>query len=227
MSTMSERVSLPDPSARRLLHPTDVAQAHPTYVRGWAMSILAAPEILTLVAALAWVLSGSWIAPTLAVLSTGVVAELARRHLMSEAWAHIPRKRQDRPRDTPAPYALIEAVIRPAAMVGGVVLVLMGLTDHDAGVRSWALGSAAGVGLALVGVSLVRWARTRSSCAALETATGLACVVAGTGVASFAGWIPEPLDPVAFLLGLGMLVMVYATWLGSRRMRSPGRSGPV
>ena len=119
MSTMSERVSLPDPSARRLLHPTDVAQAHPTYVHGWAMSILAAPEILTLVAALAWVLSGSWIAPTLAVLSTGVVAELARRHLMSEAWAHIPRKRQDRPRDTPAPYALIEAVIRPAAMVGG------------------------------------------------------------------------------------------------------------
>ena len=49
MSIISERVSLPDPSARRLLHPTDVAQAHPTYVRGCAMSILAAPEILTLV----------------------------------------------------------------------------------------------------------------------------------------------------------------------------------
>ncbi|NPC44151.1 hypothetical protein [Nocardioides sp. zg-1230] len=224
---MSERVSLPDPRAQRLLHPADVAQAHPAYVRGWAMSVLAAPEVLTLVGSLAWVLSGSWVAPTLAVLTTGVVAEMARRHLMGEAWAHIPRKRQDRTPDTPAPYALVEAIIRPAAMAAGVMLVLAGLTNHGAGVRSLAFGSAAGVVLALMGVPLMRWLRTRSSCAALEASAGLACVIAGIGVASFAGWIPEPLDPVAFLLGLGMLVVVYATWLGSRRLRSQDRSGPA
>lgn len=217
MSAMSERVSLPDPSAQRLLHPADVAQAHPAYVRGWVMSVLAAPEVLTLVAALAWVLSGSWITAALAVLSTGVVAELARRHLMSEAWAHIPRKRQDRTRDTPAPYALVEAVIRPAAMAAGVVLVLIGLTDHAAGVRSWALGSAAGVGLALVGVPLLRWVRARSSTAALETAAALVLTAAASAATPFAAWVPEPLDPVAFLLGLGVLVGVYATWLARGR----------
>lgn len=217
MSTMSERVSLPDPSTQRLLHPVDVAQARPAYVRGWVTSVLASAEVLTLVAAAAWLLSDSWIAPTLAVLSTGVVAELARRHRMSEAWAHIPRKRQDLARDTPAPYSLVDAVVRPAAMAAGVALVLTGLADHGAGVRSWALGSAAGVGLALVAVPLLRWVRTRSSTAALEAGVALVVTAPASAAAPYAGWIPEPLDLVAVLLGLGMLVVAYAAWLARGR----------
>lgn len=217
MSTMSERVSLPDPSTQHLLHPADVAQARPAYLRGWVMSVLASPELLTLVAAVAWILAGSWVAPTLAVVSTGVVAELARRHLINEAWAHIPRKRQDRTRGTPAPYAVVEAVVRPAAMVAGVALVLTGLTGHEAGVGSWALGSAIGVGLALVAVPLVRWARERAASAALETAAGVACVAAASAAAPDAGWVPEPLDLVTFLLGLGVLVGAYGAWLAWER----------
>lgn len=216
MSTMSERVSLPDPEARPLLHPTDVAEARPLFLRAEAISLLATPEVLVLVAALSWILSGSWLAPTLAVLCTGILAELARRHLMIDAWAHIPRKRQGRARATPAPYALVDTVVRPASMAAGVVLVLAGLAGHDAGVRSWALGSAAGVGLALVGVPLVRWLRTRSATEGLETASGLVWVVTGSAVASWTGWVSEPLDPLTVLLGAGVLVGVHALWLSAR-----------
>ena len=46
----------------------------------------------------------------LAVLSTGICAELARRHHLTEAWAHIPRRRQDRGRPDDSGVVLVAGV---------------------------------------------------------------------------------------------------------------------
>ena len=222
MSTMTERVSLPDPTSKPLLHPVDVAEARRLFVRAWGLSVLGSAEVLVLVAATAWLLSDSWLAPSLAVVSTGVIAETARRHLMTEAWAHIPRKRQDRQRPTPSPYSLVESVVRPIALTAGVVTALASLTSYDVGVRSWAVGSAAGLGLAMVGASLERWLRIRSAAAVLELTTGLVCVASAASLAVSARWVPSPMDLPVALLGGAVLLGVYLLWLYGTRVRRTG-----
>lgn len=80
MISLHEPVALPDSSVQAMVHPLDVAEGRGVYRRAWLMSVAGSAHVLVLLGASAWALTGHYLAPALAVVSTGAIAEVVRRH---------------------------------------------------------------------------------------------------------------------------------------------------
>jgi hypothetical protein len=187
------------------------------------MSVVGSAQVLVLLGALVWTLTGHYAAPALAVVSTGVIAEVVRRHHLTGAWAFIPRRRQDRHRPDPTTWSLLRAAVLSLSMVAGVVLILAGFAEraHESGIRSYSVGAAAGVAVTMLAAAAWEWWHSRGRTAGLEACLVALTVAVGVATVVAAGLIPRSLDLLAAALGgliLGVIQAVWG-WTSSRAQR--------
>lgn len=237
MRGLEEQVELPDEGVQRLVHPTDLPGARPAYAGAWWLGQAASPTIFFLVGAGLWAVSDNPVTPVLAALVVVVAAGVASWLMAREAWAFIPRRRQDLGRDDPTVWRAAAAVGRALALVVGMVVVVQvaiasGVTADVAG---YAVGCGIGVAV-LLGVEGV-WAlraRGRDRTARpqlLSVLVSLAAVVGSTAYSSRTlldtpgrtGW-----PTTVLALGAGTMIGVQLLWWLSRPNRiSPTGVGPA
>jgi hypothetical protein len=156
MSEMEELVRLPDPLVQPLVHPVDLPETRGNYRFGWLVGVLAAPAVGLAVGVLAWRLGAGYVIPVVAGLSLVVIGAWVRRARMDDAWAHIPRRRQDRERVLPRTWELADGIVSAVAIIVAAALAAPALVTPDipAGVREFVLGAAAAVAV-LVAIDLI------------------------------------------------------------------------
>jgi O-antigen/teichoic acid export membrane protein len=196
------------------VHPTDLAEARRRYRRAWAISLVGSAQCLFLLGAFVWAVSDNVVAPALAVVSTGVVAEAVRRFELREAWAYIPRRRQDAARPDPLRWCAVRAGVQSASLIGGLVLILGALAERGYGgdVCAYSLGTAAAIAVVMVGTAGWNWRGTRTRSARFELVADSVSVVVGAALLWVLGWIPVSPALPAVLTGAVVLIGVYAVW---------------
>lgn len=156
MSEMEELVTLPDPAVQPLVHPIDLPEIRADYRFGWLIGLLSAPAVGLAVGVLAWRLGAGYVIPVIAGVSLVAIGAWVRRARMDDAWAHIPRRRQDRERVLPGTWELADGIVSAVAIVFAAALAAPALVTPDipAGVREFVLGAAGAVAV-LVALDLV------------------------------------------------------------------------
>lgn len=143
MSDIAELVDLPDPAVQPMVHPLDLAEARPPFRTGWLIGVLSGPAVAIAVGVVAWWLSRNFVIALIAGSSLVVIGTVASRSILEQAWAYIPRKRQDRRRVLPMAWELVAGVALGASLAVTIVLVAARLAEPDIepGVRQFAIGS--------------------------------------------------------------------------------------
>ena len=157
MNQVTELVHLPDPVAQPLVHPLDLAEARRQFRYSWIIETLTSPAVGLCVAAIVWYGTRSYVVPLIAGAALVGFGAMASRVLRDEAWAFVPRKRQDRQRSLPPNWQLISGLVFAAVLAAALLLVILRIKQSDIGqgVREFSFGSGVGVGL-LVLVDLAR-----------------------------------------------------------------------
>lgn len=219
MKTVRELVDLPD---RPLVHPLDVADARPPYLISWLLSVLTSPAAVAVLVVVLWfVARPRFVAPVVGVLVL-VAGQAAAAWYRREAWAFIPRGRQDRDRVLPL-WDVARAVLLAVAIGVAMCLLAWRLRQLD-GIVDYVAGAYAGI--ALIVAVQAGWAALRArQREALLALPGLAAVVVATVYAVLPG-----VDVGTAVLGAAVTVGVQAAWsLGEayrrRAWRSPRRPG--
>lgn len=147
MKDISETVDLPDAATQPLVHPLDLPEARRPFVFAWWLSVLTLPTVFFALAAILWSVSNNYVTPILVPVVVIGGSIFVRRHLESEAWAHIPRKRQDRGRRMPVVWSILKATVSALALLIGLILIILWLVGRDlpAGVTAYMAGMGAGV----------------------------------------------------------------------------------
>jgi hypothetical protein len=152
VNDITELVDLPDPAVQPLVHPLDLPAARRLYRRSWWTGALSGWPVGVLVAALVWFASGSYLIAVLVGALVLVLGPLAARMPATEAWGHIPRRRQDRARPAPLAWEVGAAAVGALLLAAAIVLTALRL-DRPAvpvGVRQVVLGMGAAVVLLAV-----------------------------------------------------------------------------
>lgn len=210
-----ELVDLPDPAVRPLVHPLDLPEARRLIRASALVGALAGPSAGLGIAALVWFASRSWLVPLIAGAVVIVFGDLARRHLAEQAWAFIPRRRQDRARPLPVSWQLGQTLAIAALWSAAVLLLAARLARPDvpAQVAEVTFGMGAATGL-LLAVDLLHHAvsRDRSARAHLAVAgAGIAAVVVATAAANAVLFgAPTAAPTPAALWGAGAMLVVGA-----------------
>lgn len=221
---MQETVPLPDPAVQPLVHPDDVPQARDLWRRAWLFSLAGSGCALFLLGSVLWAATGTWLAPTLAVLTTGAVAWFSQHRLAQAAWDHIPQRRQDRDRpEAPRRRAMSHLVDALALACGAMTLVLWAAQARQPrGVQDYLVGAGTAL-VVLVAGSTVRLVRTRHGRHQAWVPSLLVLVVAALSLLAAAAWLTRggTPDAVALLSGaLTPLVVAGALWAWPRRARA-------
>lgn len=146
----SDRARLPASDAA--LHPLDVDEARGYYLVAALLRWFVSPSVLTAMMLFLWVVSDNSWTPVVGPLVGLTLTAYVERRFRTDAWAYIPRRRQDAGRDEPI---VLAGITRGAevSFVAGAVTVFV----SSAGVRgvptvagSVALGAMAGLALAIV-----------------------------------------------------------------------------
>lgn len=179
MPEITEIVDLPDPSVQPLVHPLDLRDARRPFRRSQLVGALASPAVGVCVAAILWFASRNYVGPLIAGCTIVVFGAMAGHLAREQAWAYIPRRRQDRDRELPLAWELGSALVLGALLAVALILVVMRLArpDLSVDVREYTFGMGLGTGVLLAGdvaVTLVRGRGRR----ALRTTAGLLAVVA-------------------------------------------------
>jgi hypothetical protein len=106
MNDINELVDLPDPATHPLVHPLDLPQARRPFRTSWLIGARTSPPVAALVAVIVWFASHNYLVPLVAGAAIVGFGELAGRVYREQAWAFIPRRRQDRRRPRPALWEL-------------------------------------------------------------------------------------------------------------------------
>src|SRR6476660_3963271 len=156
MDDIVELVDLPAPSVQPLVHPLDLPEARRPFTFGWIVGILTGPAVGVALAAMVWDLSGSYLVPLVAAAGLVIPGVYFGRSLREEAWAFIPRKRQDRDRVLAPIWEIAEGVVVGGSIALTMVLVSTRIGDSDIplGVRQFIVGSGA-VAIVLVAFDLL------------------------------------------------------------------------
>ncbi|HET7875493.1 MAG TPA: hypothetical protein VFN71_08190 [Methylomirabilota bacterium] len=219
MNDIAELVKLPDPAVQPLVHPLDLPQARRCFYRLWLFGVLTSPPVAFLIAALVWFASQSYLGPLIAgaaILGPGIALN---GRLDDEAWAFIPRRRQDRRRPLPVSWELSSALLLAGLLAAVLVLVAMRLSQPDVtpAVRAVIFGVGAGVGLLVLVESIVkvvsqRGARPRTALIRLPGAAVVACCLAVAYWLLFGSEAPTSVTMIvwggAVMLALGGLTEV-------------------
>lgn len=143
MNDMTEQVALPTVAAQPLVHPLDVPAARAAWRRGWLIDVFTNPGVAASLGVAVGLLSGNVLVGVAAAAITVALGRVAARAAWSDAWAHIPRRRQDRARRLPASWRLAASGFLGVALAMAAALTLMRLAQPDVsvGVRAFVLGS--------------------------------------------------------------------------------------
>lgn len=187
MNELTELVDLPDPSEQPLVHPLDLPQARIPFVRSQVIGALTGPAIGVCLAAIIWFVSGKVVPPIVACVAVVGIGALATRALREQAWAFIPRKRQDRDRRLPLVWELGSAVVLAVVLAIALLLLVFRLDRADVTLafRQFTFGMGAVTGLLMLGDVVVRAVRGRGRQALFVLPGAVAvigCVVAGYGI---------------------------------------------
>lgn len=221
MRTVRETVALPDSTEQLLVHPLDITDSRKPFVASWWLSMLAMPTVVFFCAALLWTVSNNYVTPIVVPIALAVVAGLLAAYLRKEAWAYIPRKRQDLERRVPTPWFVFRSVVSTASLLAGLVSLTLWLVEHelDVSVLSYIFGSALGIVLLmLIGllwtafapsrlrVELDSWAVQLTRLIAVGVAVAVGCLIVGRrhNLADF--------DISSILIGAAVIIAVQAIW---------------
>lgn len=182
MNDTDELVQLPDPAVQPLVHPLDLPEARGTFRRAWVVSTLSDPAVALCVAALVWAASRNVLAPVLAGVSLIGFGALAGRFFDGEAWAYIPRRRQDRGRPLPAAWDLTSSVLFGVLLAAGLLATVGRLAQGDipVDVRRFTLGMAVAAAAVIVADFVVK-VGTRRGAARRRAWSSLPGVIAVVG----------------------------------------------
>lgn len=230
MSDMHEAVALPDPAVKRLLHPTDLPEARPLYLRGWWFGRLCSLPIVVALGAIVWMLSGNLLATIAAPLSTFVIALIASRWHHARAWDFIPRKRQDA--EGARSWKFLASVMDAVALVvtALALIIATSVRPFSDGVVAYAVGAAAGVALVQIIELMVAVVGKRDLVALAERLVMIAAVAASSVIVAALGlagpWTPE--HWTSAILGAAMILVAQTLWwtvtdMRDRRERSRQR----
>lgn len=184
MREITEIVDLPDASVQPLVHPLDLRDARRPFLRSQLVGTLASPAVGVCVAAVVWFLSSGYVAPLIAACAIVGFGALAAQLAREQAWAYVPRRRQDRDRALPLAWELGSALVLGVVLAVALILVVVRLARSDISldVREYTFGMGVGTGLLLAGDAVVTLARRRGR-SALRTVAGLLAVAACLAVA--------------------------------------------
>jgi hypothetical protein len=146
---LTELVELPDPATHPLIHPLDLPQARRPFRTAWLIGALTSPPMGALAAVIIWFASHNYLVPLLAGAAIIGFGQLASRVYQEQAWAFIPRKRQDRQRPLPLSWELGSGLALAVVLALALLLVTFRLEQLDVSVqvREFTFGMAAAAGL--------------------------------------------------------------------------------
>lgn len=234
MKSPNERVALPDAKTHYLVHPLDLEPARRPYLISWGLGILGSPQVFAAVAAVAWVLSNSFVIPFIAAGATLLFANLAASYFRRTAWGYIPGKRRDSERQLRG-LNLLAAVIEALALAAAVITLILWFADRDVSpeVAAFAAGTVCAVAVLMAADVVVTAVRTRSGAAVMAPLVNLLAVAAVSwwGFLVIAGRT-GPLSWSTALAGAAVLVLVWGIWLAwtlwqRRRVARGGSAGPA
>ena len=146
---LTELVELPDPATQPLVHPLDLPQARRPFCIAWLIGALTSPPMGALAAVVIWFASHNYLVPLLAGAAIIGFGQLASGVYEEQAWAFIPRKRQDRQRPLPLSWELGSGLALAVVLALALLLVTFRLDQPDVPVqvREFTFGMAAAAGL--------------------------------------------------------------------------------
>jgi hypothetical protein len=152
MNDVPELVELPDPATHPLVHPLDLPQARRPFRTAWLIGALTSPPMGALAAVIIWFASHDYLVPLLAGAAIIGFGQLASGVFREQAWAFIPRKRQDRQLPLPLSWELGSGLALAAVLAVALLLVTFRLArpDVSVGVRAFTFGMGAAAGLLVV-----------------------------------------------------------------------------
>lgn len=164
MNDIAELVDLPDPAGQPLVHPLDLPQARRLFRASWLITALTSTPVGLCAAAIVWFASRNYIVPLIAGAAIIGFGQLASRCYRDQAWAFIPRKRQDRQRPLPATWELMSGLVFAAVLATALLLVAFRLGRPGIAVegREVAFGMSAAASLLIVVVFIGKLVRQRS-----------------------------------------------------------------
>lgn len=219
---ITELVDLPDPGVKWLVHPLDLAQARPAFRTAWLLGAMANPAVGACVAAIVWFATSSVWVPLIAFAAVAGFGALARWQYAEQAWAHIPRSRQDRHRVLPLGWDLAAATLLAVATAAALLLLAerLGQPDVPAGVRDFSIGAGAAVAALMVLDAVASLFRPGRRAVLLLP---LALVVLGV-VAIGSQHLDATTDPAPSTIAWGAATMAAAavvSWVVKRVQRGP------
>ncbi len=220
---ITELVDLPDPGVRWLVHPLDLPTARPAFRTAWLIGAIANPAVGACVAAIVWFASNSVLVPLITFAAVAGFGTLARCQYAEQAWAHIPRNRQDRHRVLPLGWDLAAATLLAVATAAALLLIAERLVQPDvpSGVRDFTIGAGAATA-ALMGLDAVASLFRPGRRAVLLLP--LALVVMGV-VAIGYQHLDATTDPAPSMIAWGAATMAAAavvSWVVKRVRRGSG-----
>ena len=201
------------------LHPLDVGEARSDYLVATLLRLFVSPSVLTAVMLLLWVVSNNPVTPMGGPVVAVTLIAYVERKFRTDAWAYIPRRRQDAGRDEPVILASLARGIEVLLLAGAVVSYAssVGVRAVPTQVASVALGVMAGLALIVVGTLL--WDRSAppdhrfalAPMAISDLAGGLTLLILALGAVGFVGRIAVHVPEV--LIGFTVIASVMTLWL--------------
>lgn len=232
MKEITEVIDLPSIEEKPLLHPLDVAPARRPYLTSWWLRRLASLPVAFLFGVLLWVISNNLVTPIAVPIVVLTLAALAAEYFAGQAWEHIPRKRQDRQRDSAARPQLAGSFIDAIALVSGLLILIAWVSTREfaENVEEFTIGIGAGIAVLQVAeVVAAALRRPRAWVGVASRLLSLAAMVVAVLVASTTlvgdQWTTESIR-VALMGGAMMIVIQLLWWLirliGARRSSVEG-----
>lgn len=218
MSQLNELVDLPDPALQPLVHPLDLAGARHLFRTSWLIDMLTSPAVGLGVAAIIWFLSRSYVVPLVAGAVIVLAGTFASHFYRGEAWAFIPRKRQDHGRPLPRAWELASGLLLASLLVVDVALIglRLGQSDIPREVREFTFGMAIGAAVVLALDLIARVRLHAGGRTILSTLPVLVALVASSAIGYNALFGASGLaSPALVLWGAAAMLAVgagYAVW---------------
>jgi hypothetical protein len=213
MNPLEEQVQLPDPSIKFQVHPLDLPEARKEFLVGWALGIVATPQVYTALLAGLWAVSNNYVTPVLVPLVLVVTAGWVGSKVTRGAWDYIPRRRHDVDRRTPG-LTIAAALLKSVALFAGLIGFMAWTAAQDLvpGFSAYPLGMGAAI-VAIMVVGLVSKLVRHKTTDLLADAINLGVVAAAVWLGF--GLLPEgrELAPTALIPGALILLGVWLIWL--------------